>query len=75
MQRERGTNRYTYSRGPSGRGGALAAYDQMFYLLKAEGYSGLGTWMWDTLSTQRPPMEIWPVPAAPIRSWREPPAE
>ena len=29
--------------------GALAAYDQMFYLLKAEGYSGLGTWMWDTL--------------------------
>ena len=30
-------------------GGALAAYDQMFYCLKAEGYSGLGTWMWDTL--------------------------
>lgn len=29
--------------------GALAAYDQMFYRLKAEGYSGLGTWMWDTL--------------------------
>ncbi len=29
--------------------GALAAYDQMFYHLKAEGYSGLGTWMWDTL--------------------------
>ena len=29
--------------------GALAAYDQMFYLLKAEGYSGLGTWLWDTL--------------------------
>ena len=29
--------------------GALAAYDQMFYILKAEGYSGLGTWMWDTL--------------------------
>ena len=29
--------------------GALAAYDQMFYLLKAEGYSGLGTWMWDAL--------------------------
>lgn len=29
--------------------GALAAYDQMFYCLKAEGYSGLGTWMWDTL--------------------------
>ena len=29
--------------------GALAAYDQMFYLLKSEGYSGLGTWMWDTL--------------------------
>ena len=29
--------------------GALAAYDQMFYLLTAEGYSGLGTWMWDTL--------------------------
>ena len=29
--------------------GALAAYDQMFYRLKAEGYSGLGTWLWDTL--------------------------
>lgn len=29
--------------------GALAAYDQMFYRLKAEGYSGLRTWMWDTL--------------------------
>ena len=29
--------------------GALAAYDQMFYLLKAEGYSGLGAWLWDTL--------------------------
>lgn len=29
--------------------GALAAYDQMFYRLKVEGYSGLGTWMWDTL--------------------------
>ena len=29
--------------------GALAAYDQMFYHLKSEGYSGLGTWMWDTL--------------------------
>ena len=31
------------------REGALAAYDQMFYRLKAEGYSGLGTWLWDTL--------------------------
>ena len=29
--------------------GALAAYDQMFYRLKAEGYSGLGTWLWDAL--------------------------
>ncbi len=29
--------------------GALAAYDQMFYHLKAEGYSGLGAWLWDTL--------------------------
>ena len=29
--------------------GALAAYDQMFYRLKAEGYSGLGTWLWHTL--------------------------
>ena len=29
--------------------GALAAYDQMFYRLKAEGDSGLGTWLWDTL--------------------------
>ena len=29
--------------------GALAAYDQMFYRLKAEGYSGLGAWLWDTL--------------------------
>lgn len=29
--------------------GALAAYDQMFYRLKVEGYSGLGTWLWDTL--------------------------
>ena len=29
--------------------GALAAYDQMFYRLKAEGYSGLGTWLWVTL--------------------------
>ena len=29
--------------------GALAAYDQMFYRLKGEGYSGLGTWLWDTL--------------------------
>ena len=29
--------------------GALAAYDQMFYLLKAEEYSGLGAWLWDTL--------------------------
>ncbi len=29
--------------------GALAAYDQIFYRLKAEGYSGLGTWLWDTL--------------------------
>ena len=28
---------------------ALAAYDQMFYRLKAEGYSGLGTWLLDTL--------------------------
>ena len=39
--------------------GALAAYDQMFYLLKAEGYSGLGTW---------------PAPAAPTRNWRGPPS-
>ena len=29
--------------------GPRAAYDQMFYRLKAEGYSGLGTWLWDTL--------------------------
>lgn len=29
--------------------GALAAYDQMFYHLKAEEYSGLGAWLWDTL--------------------------
>ena len=35
--------------------GALAAYDQMFYRLKAEGYSGLGTWSWDTPRYSEPP--------------------
>ena len=29
--------------------GALAAYDQLFYRLKAEGTPGLGAWLWDAL--------------------------
>ena len=28
---------------------ALEAYNQLFYHLRAEGYPGLGSWLWDAL--------------------------